>query len=403
MGRVNVADGEISKRRLARAAASGVQYLSHRGGDDAARSSGPLRSRRGFTLLEMLIVSILVSVLMMGVWSLFRTWGRLYERGERRVRHAQLVRSLCDQFTDDARSVAYVLPAPSEGKRPGSDSGTNDTSGGNRALMGGGDWLVLEVLQPPNPFLLSGRDDNSEEADPEDGPLDAPELQRVMYTFEPPQSDSSGSLSSAVEEMAEEDDTELVGEEAEAEPFGGLLRMLVPVEKYERLVGGNSSSRSSPGLRDAAWKLRDLAVKKSENEDAVSPLAVSGRSAADERTTLSAGVVSQDEVPEVVWLEFRYFDGSTWTSGWDSRAQGQLPVAIEMRFELSRQEEQTRVGSQSETELVENDQSESGSFAEKSASESDSSSSTDMGLGEGGGGYEEAPYHRCVVYLQPQS
>ena len=73
------------------------------------------RTASGFTLLEVLIVGILTSLLMLGIWSLFRTWSRLYERGERRVHAAQLVRSLCDQFTDDVRSVAYVAPPRQRG------------------------------------------------------------------------------------------------------------------------------------------------------------------------------------------------------------------------------------------------------------------------------------------------
>ena len=63
---------------------------------------------RGYTLLELLIVGVLVSVLMAGVWSLLRNWSGLYARGEQRVQHMQLVRSLCDQFTDDVHAAAQA-------------------------------------------------------------------------------------------------------------------------------------------------------------------------------------------------------------------------------------------------------------------------------------------------------
>ena len=68
------------------------------------------RSDHGYTLLELLIVWVLVTVLMAGVWSLLRNWSGLYERGEQRVQHMQLVRSLCDQFTDDVHAAAQVAP-----------------------------------------------------------------------------------------------------------------------------------------------------------------------------------------------------------------------------------------------------------------------------------------------------
>jgi hypothetical protein len=40
-------------------------------------------------------------------------------------------------------------------------------------------------------------------------------------------------------------------------------------------------------------------------------------------------------VPEVVALQFRYFDGSSWRSSWDSLARGGLPVAVEMTMAVA--------------------------------------------------------------------
>ena len=39
-------------------------------------------------------------------------------------------------------------------------------------------------------------------------------------------------------------------------------------------------------------------------------------------------------LPEVVALEFRYFDGQDWTDAWDSRSRHVLPSAVEVSFEL---------------------------------------------------------------------
>ena len=43
-------------------------------------------------------------------------------------------------------------------------------------------------------------------------------------------------------------------------------------------------------------------------------------------------------VPEVMGLEFRYFDGSGWRSQWDSIKLKSLPVAVEVRLEISTDE-----------------------------------------------------------------
>jgi len=38
--------------------------------------------------------------------------------------------------------------------------------------------------------------------------------------------------------------------------------------------------------------------------------------------------------PEVTYLEFRYFDGTTWYTEWDSEQMGGLPTAIEITISI---------------------------------------------------------------------
>ncbi|MGM0486226.1 MAG: type II secretion system protein GspJ [Planctomycetota bacterium] len=357
--------------------------------------------RPGFTLLEVLIVGILTSTLMVGVWSLFHTWGRLYERGEQRVRKAQLERSLCDQFTDDVGSVAYVLPPPRDGKRSNSESSRQQSRGGNRALVGGADWMVLDLLQPPSPFARSNGEENSQGADSNNKALHAPELQRVMYTFRSGESEGSGSLSSRVEDMAEADDSVVVGESEEAteEPFSGLVRIVIPVERHRELATGQSATgvagRSS-GLQEAAWTVRDLAGGSSQERATNPVLGDSGTSGTQYMSKPAAGVLGQDDVPEVISCEFRYYDGSTWTNGWDSRAKGQLPRAVEMRFQLKNEtRDEQLTSSDGETEQLETEPSAAGE-EEDSLAESDTGSSEDSS----GGSQADVPYYRCVVCLR---
>lgn len=369
------------------------------------------RTRAGFTLLEVMIVGVLISVLMLGIFSLFRTWTRMYERGDRRVQAAQLVRSLCDQFTDDVRSVAQVS-APTRSRGGGSSNSgsrrrrSRATSGGNLALQGGSNWLVLEVLQPPSPFLLTSTADPADSPESETTQLRAPELQWVMYTFEPPPSEELDSLSASVEEMAALDDTELVGEGSELEePFSGLLRLVVPKEQLERWSAQREGRRSpsASSMRDAAWELRDQTVGLADLETGVSSLSVSSSSASDDSATQLGPNVIQDEVPEVIWMEFRYFDGSAWSSSWDSRAEGGLPVAIEMRFELRKEEpDESSPDASGETELVDDGLSDSDMAESSTLADADLFSPSDSSLNGFGPDVEETPYRRCVVFLQPE-
>ncbi len=376
-------------------------------------------ARSGFTLLEILIVGVLVSVLMLGVWSLFRSWGRLYERGERRVQTAQLVRSLCDQFTDDVRAVAYVAPPPRRGRRGpsggsiGGGEGRTSSAGGNLALVGEANWLVLEVLQPPNPYFQPRSSDQTVAGEEEGTSLAAPELQRVMYTFEPPAAETLDSLSPAVAAAARRDDTELVaGEEEPVEPFSGLLRLAVATEQFDALATGNLAAGNmadeptarSLGLRDAIWQLRELIVGPAGSDGlTASTRDVTTRGELrEDAPTGASGIIEQDVVPEAVRLEFRYFDGSAWLSNWNSQSQGRLPVAIEMRFELKKPEPlETSTTSDEETDLANGGDSLTGADEPFLSADAGIMAPSDATADAVDSDYEATPYHRCVVYLEP--
>ncbi len=373
----------------------------------------------GFTLLEILIAGVLVSVLMVGVWSLFRSWGNLYERGERRVQTAQLVRSLCDQFTDDVRAVAYVAPPPrrpSRGEAGGSPrrgDRTGSSAGGNLALVGEANWLVLEVLQPPNPYLSPASADETRSDEDAGMALAAPELQRVMYSFEPPASQQLDSLSPMVAEAAEQDDTELVvgDDEETAEPFAGLLRLAVAVEQFDALAAGNlaagnradQSTAASLGLRDAVWQLRELIVGPAESDGLSGREPPASLGPQDEETSdATAGILEQDAVPEVVRLEFRYFDGAAWRSSWNSQSEGRLPVAMELRFELKKPEPlKASTSGDGETELVEGADPADSTDSSFLPADAGIASSSNAAADSVDSDYEATPYHRCVVYLEP--
>ncbi len=78
----------------------------------------PLRKRHGFTLIEVLLVTILSAVLMIGLWSLFGTYIRLFDSGPERTERAQLLRAIKQQFTDDLQGVMQISqPSSSSSQR----------------------------------------------------------------------------------------------------------------------------------------------------------------------------------------------------------------------------------------------------------------------------------------------
>ena len=392
-----------------------------------------LASRRGFTLIELLIVAVLISVLMLGVWTMFRTWSRLYTQGQTRATRLQLIRSLSDQFTDDLRA-AHQSPRVRPRQEPVSGGGApppppSQDNAGNRSplFMGGSDWLLVEVIQPANPWQMLPESDSTSldstqygTSDDQSAPLVAPELQMVLYSFVPPQSDPLDSLSVNVAELSAEDDVETIvgGEEEDQSQVAGLQRLTIAPEylgAWEAVSGQRAEAAAMKGPRDAILWIREQVSGLGEETD---PLASSSssmvglESQSSNDTDLLASVLERDDVPEIAWLEFRYFDGSSWRSSWESESNGRLPVAVEMRFELVEEKKApVRPSRDDDTELVDqqptNERTSDRAMSDRLSSDRLSSDrATDTRTDErdlrAETGEKSAPtYRRCVIYLNP--
>ncbi len=357
----------------------------------------------GYTLLEMLIVFVLLSVLMVGVWSMLRNWSRLYERGQRLTRQAQLVRSLCDQLEDDLHAVSF-RPPPDRPGGSGLRSRGRRTSSGAVALVGEKDWMVLDVLQSVNPYAEPPDDSSEEPADPEtSGTASAPECQRVIYQFRGRSDDLSSAIPMADMEPAED----------AVAPFYGLIRIAVARESIDQLLALGSSSGDGSGRRtavkEAVQQICDM-VLPSEQSDVPSIPTEEDPVTSDDpaqmgRPSWLPGIVQQDEMPEIGWLEFRYFDGRTWQDSWDSRAQGRVPVAVEIRFEVIDLPVEPEVASDSE--LLDGSGEES-LTADQAADKALLDGEEPLWSGEGpsfdttgAADDQPPPYHRCIIYLEP--
>ncbi len=361
-----------------------------------------------YTLIELLVALVLVGVLMMGVWALLKNWGRLYDRGKQRTEKAQLVRSLSDQITDDLHEVTYRVP-PRRGRRP--VRATLDTAVG---LVGEKDWMVLDILHAITPYhqtsaaAATSDSGTSVPAEEQQWAVRSPELQRVVYWFQP--------------HAAEDAATPLA--EGEAPPFGGLLRLAVAREYFSDLAnldrGTTPVARSRTSLRS---QVELICQTVTTPEDAAgSGIADTGGGAlgavssttetpaADVgRPTWLPGVLQQDEVPRVGWWEFRYYDGVKWQESWDSREQGRLPVAVEVKFELvdlpeegtpaATDEQQAEAALQDAGDQQNEKELNNTALLEGQPPEWSGQSDTANGLASA---EPESPtYYRCVVYLEP--
>ncbi len=165
------------------------------------------------------------------------------------------------------------------------------------------------------------------------------------------------------------------------------------------------------GPRDAILWIREQVSGLGDESDplassASSKVGLESQSAND--TDLLASVLERDDVPEIAWLEFRYFDGSSWRTSWESESSGQLPVAVEMRFELVEEKKTpVRPSRDDDTELVNQQPTNERTSDRASSDRASSDRATDTRIDErdmrAETGEESAPtYRRCVIYLNPQ-
>jgi prepilin-type N-terminal cleavage/methylation domain-containing protein len=144
---------------------------------------------RGFTLLEVMLATVLMAVLMTGIWGLLSTYQRLFSAGERATEQSQLARTLLEQISDDLLSAipdsATGLPGASTSVRRFGLFGTE------RALQ----VDVLQITPAQGVAVSTARDPGTVRNMVADGARPAaspalamrvPELHTVQYWFEEP-------------------------------------------------------------------------------------------------------------------------------------------------------------------------------------------------------------------------
>ena len=255
-----------------------------------------LRSARGFTLLEVLIAVVLSLVLMAGLWALFDTYTALFSRGQTKVENAQLIRALFEQI---ARDLQCAIPDSSAGV-PGQSVAVR-----RFGLFGTQSALQVDVLERNDACgaLESSDQDESRQTQRR---RNVPELHTAQYLFQ-----ETGDV-----------------ETREGDVRSGLVRRELDWETPAR-------DRGAAGDRTRATGRPRLGNASRSTLGSSDPM------------NLSAGQFDLNDdallqVPEVVKLEFRYYDGSGWTTQWNSLSQKSLPVAIEVVLALKRPQQSSR-------------------------------------------------------------
>jgi type II secretory pathway component PulJ len=248
----------------------------------AACSSHPRRG--GFTILELLLASLFGAILTAALWSLLNTYERLFTSGETRTEQAQLVGSILNQLADDLTSaIADNAASPSGG-----------TAAVRRfGLFGSSQAFQVDVLQVPPPALIAGLAGDDGDRRGQGRSPRVPELHTVQWR------------------LAEPEGTGRQGRPS----WSGLVRRELD---WETPASPGSGNRASRGIGKSGLKFR------------FSRPAPSADSPRTGRFDIDPDDPAILHVPEVVGVEFRYFDGQGWSDEWNSLARKSLPMAVEI-------------------------------------------------------------------------
>jgi prepilin-type N-terminal cleavage/methylation domain-containing protein len=274
--------------------------------------------RRGFTLLEVIIALSLSVLLLTAVYGAIRMQYRVSQSGREQMEQAQLARAILRMIESDVRSVVWQVQKPpqsgegggsavddepgsggsagtssSSGSTSGSTFGTLSSSGtssstgtgssagasqilssdsasagGGSGVFGDAQNLVLHINRPAREMVYATSPD--EEA----GAFGRSDMATVSYFIA---DGSAGGLSAAVASQDGGGSSVLGG-------VVGLARM--EEDRLSTMLAGSTTGANAvPG---------------------------------------TAKVIA----PEVVAIEFAYWDGLEWLESWDSSVSGTLPSAI---------------------------------------------------------------------------
>ena len=267
----------------------------------------------GFTLLEVLLATMISASLLALLWALFSVYLRLFETGPARAEQVQLARALLQQLGDDLHSA--IEDAPKDDPAAESPGAAGPAAAVRRfGLLGTRDALRVDVLQ-----MIPMEESPSLRGDVTDAlrgvtVRQVPELRTIFYSFRKP----------GVLETADPSDPAVAPAAGLAARPGLTRRELDYETPYTQLEDSL-----------AAGRVPTVAALDGEFVDEMAPT--------DSWADALPGDAPQGEsitwAPEVVGLEFRYFDGSGFSSEWNSLKRKSLPVAIEVTLQLSTPEQ----------------------------------------------------------------
>jgi hypothetical protein len=307
----------------------------------------------GFTLLEILLASLLASVVLVALWTLSDVYLRLFISGKRKIEETQLVRGLTQQIAKDLVQVIQLPEEASPGTSvPGASVSTvsgpgrsvqtprANTEGSPRGISRPQSGLTLPsdvspVVGRPLQAVPVARPNSESDKRPLDrnlpkfGLFGTKQALRLIVLETDPRTTREPT-----------DLAEILPQPGQARPpIASELRTIEysfssPIESY---AGDN---QHPPGLirRQWAWEtwngMRMASLRGADSGSSSSMLPEPNAEWTAEDALLLESDRSLVHVPQVVGLEFSYYDGDEWQEEWNSWERKRLPLLVEVLLQI---------------------------------------------------------------------
>ena len=327
------------------------------------------RHSRGFTLLEVLLTSLLAAVVLVSLWSLADIYLKLFVVGKQKIEETQLVRGLTEKIAKDllqvtqlaspeadaekrqspidfvtsspARSANQMTP-PTEPPRSRSNSPFGRTNGMPRGIppiaQPTGSAPVMPNATGPltpggnafSPEPIANDSMFGERISPRFGLFGTDRALRLIVLQTDPRTAREPS-----------DLAELLIQPGSPRPAVATEIRTIEYSFVdpEEAVGADTA-RHPAGLvrREWAWEtwsaLRQLTTKSSGSNSDSSMLPDPVANWTDEDSKSLETGIGLFHIEQVVGLEFQYYDGEEWLTEWDSWEQQRLPVLVEVVLQI---------------------------------------------------------------------
>ncbi len=284
-------------------------------------SSGLPRPCRGVTLLELMLALGLTAVVLVLISQAVRLHLTVFDVGRSEVEQPQVARAVLRYIAADLRNAVRPSSTQTSGTGPSTaatNPSTTKTPAASQGAMGGqkstGSSSTQKATTSQNASTSKNLNTTASAASSVP-PVNGPGLYGSQYELQidvsrPPRVDQY---------------TQASGPSS----VGGTVDIPSAVKTVSYSLKTDGTTGASGGTAPTSGE-GTTGLFRRELDRGVASYASTGNSGSGDSSSGTGDGSGQLLAAEVNRLEFRYFDGSSWCTEWDSQQQGGLPQAVEI-------------------------------------------------------------------------